>query len=84
MGQWQIVFFISAGVYIFCGTFYNAFGSGERQPWDNPMLDKPEPSSQQNGNYPLNVTVQAQTTDTITTTTTTPHANGNGVHESKQ
>lgn len=40
IGQWQIVFFIAAGVYIFCATFYNIFGSGVRQPWDNPMNDK--------------------------------------------
>lgn len=39
IGQWQIVFFIAAGVYIFCATFYNIFGSGVRQPWDNPMND---------------------------------------------
>lgn len=41
MGQWQIVFFIAAGVYIFCATFYNMFGSGQRQPWDNPLNDAP-------------------------------------------
>lgn len=39
MKQWQIVFFIAAGVYIFCATFYNIFASGERQPWDNPLKD---------------------------------------------
>ncbi|XP_067626518.1 putative inorganic phosphate cotransporter isoform X2 [Eurosta solidaginis] len=39
MGQWQIVFFIAAFVYIFCATFYNIFGSGERQWWDNPSND---------------------------------------------
>lgn len=36
MGQWQIVFFIAAFVYIICASFYNLFGSGERQWWDNP------------------------------------------------
>lgn len=35
MAAWQVVFFIAAGVYIFCATFYNLFGSGVRQPWDN-------------------------------------------------
>ncbi|KAH8372853.1 hypothetical protein KR009_006573 [Drosophila setifemur] len=40
MGQWQIVFFIAAFVYIICGTFYNIFGSGERQYWDNPEEDE--------------------------------------------
>ncbi|KAH8421058.1 hypothetical protein KR222_006591 [Zaprionus bogoriensis] len=44
MGQWQIVFFIAAFVYIICGTFYNIFGSGERQFWDNPENDEIKPS----------------------------------------
>lgn len=48
MAQWQIVFFIAAGVYIFCATFYNIFGSGVRQPWDNPMNDAPEEPLQLN------------------------------------
>lgn len=39
MGQWRIVFFIAAFVYIFTATFYNIFGSGTRQPWDNPDND---------------------------------------------
>lgn len=33
------MFFIAAGVYIFCATFYNLFASGERQVWDNPEND---------------------------------------------
>lgn len=37
---WREVFFISAGVYIICSTFYQIFGSGVRQPWDNPQKDK--------------------------------------------
>lgn len=79
MGQWQIVFFISAGVYIFCATFYNAFGSGERQPWDNPLLDEPAnaPIHPQNGGLPANQT-------TIPLQPQTTHANGNGVHETRQ
>lgn len=48
MAQWQIVFFIAAGVYIFCATFYNIFGSGVRQPWDNPLNDAPEEPLQAN------------------------------------
>lgn len=44
MAQWQIVFFIAAGVYIFCATFYNIFASGERQPWDNPLNDEVDPT----------------------------------------
>lgn len=45
MGQWKIVFFIAAGVYVFCATFYNIFGSGERQPWDNPATDDKDPTT---------------------------------------
>jgi hypothetical protein len=26
-------------VYVVCATFYLIFGSGERQPWDNPAND---------------------------------------------
>lgn len=49
MGQWQIVFFIAAAVYLFCGTFFNIFASGERQFWDNPANDEPIPSAIPNG-----------------------------------
>lgn len=45
MAQWKIVFFIAAGVYVFCATFYNIFGSGERQPWDNPATDDLDPTT---------------------------------------
>lgn len=45
MAAWQKVFFIAAGVYIFCATFYNVFGSGKRQPWDNPENDKIQPTT---------------------------------------
>ncbi|XP_013195802.1 putative inorganic phosphate cotransporter isoform X2 [Amyelois transitella] len=38
--QWRIVFYIAGGVYIFCATFYNIFGSGQRQEWDNPAQDE--------------------------------------------
>lgn len=34
-----MVFIISAAIYIVCATFYVIFGSGERQPWDNPDKD---------------------------------------------
>uniref|UniRef100_A0A1B6CD94 Putative inorganic phosphate cotransporter n=1 Tax=Clastoptera arizonana TaxID=38151 RepID=A0A1B6CD94_9HEMI len=37
---WREVFFISAGVYFVCSTVYQIFGTGERQPWDNPQKDK--------------------------------------------
>ncbi|XP_026299705.1 putative inorganic phosphate cotransporter isoform X4 [Apis mellifera] len=38
--KWRLVFMISAGVYIACATFYVIFGSGQRQPWDNPDKDE--------------------------------------------
>lgn len=31
--QWQVVFYISAGFYLFGSVFYSIFGSGEVQPW---------------------------------------------------
>lgn len=37
--QWRKVFYIAAGVYIFCASFYNVFGAGHRQEWDNPAED---------------------------------------------
>lgn len=37
-----MVFVISAIVYMVCALFYVAFGSGERQPWDNPEKDDKE------------------------------------------
>lgn len=40
MAAWQKVFFIAAGVYLFTATFYNIFGSGKRQVWDNPLEDE--------------------------------------------
>lgn len=50
MAQWRIVFCIAAAVYAFCATFYNIFGSGVRQPWDNPLLDDVDASAPiQNG-----------------------------------
>lgn len=66
MKQWQIVFFIAAGVYIFCATFYNIFGSGERQPWDNPATDNYDPTT----TTPINGAA-------ATTTTTLATTNGN-------
>lgn len=38
--KWRLVFMISAAVYIVCGIFYIIFGSGQRQPWDNPDKDE--------------------------------------------
>ncbi|XP_063536211.1 putative inorganic phosphate cotransporter isoform X4 [Cydia strobilella] len=37
--QWRKVFYIAGGIYIFAATFYNVFGSGRRQEWDNPAED---------------------------------------------
>ncbi|KAJ8676242.1 hypothetical protein QAD02_012028 [Eretmocerus hayati] len=37
--KWRIVFGLSAVVYVLCATFYTIFGSGKRQPWDNPERD---------------------------------------------
>ncbi|KAF7264752.1 hypothetical protein GWI33_022478, partial [Rhynchophorus ferrugineus] len=31
--QWQVVFFIAAGIYLFGALFYGLFASGELQPW---------------------------------------------------
>lgn len=33
------MFYIAGGIYIFAATFYNVFGSGRRQEWDNPAED---------------------------------------------
>lgn len=38
--QWRKVFYIAAAIYIICATFYNLFGSGRRQEWDNPADDE--------------------------------------------
>lgn len=89
MAQWQIVFFIAAGVYIGCATFYNAFGSGVRQPWDNPLNDAPTapasiPIRQING---TNNGVQAngvQRYATVQPSNGQTQLNGNGVRESTQ
>lgn len=88
MGQWKIVFFIAAGVYIACATFYNLFGSGVRQPWDNPSNDAPTvaaiPIRQING---TNNGVQAngvQHHATVPSSNGQTQLNGNGVRESTQ
>lgn len=46
--HWRIVFFIASAIYVFCATFYNIFGSGQRQPWDNPSRDE-ENEQKRNG-----------------------------------
>lgn len=40
MKAWGNVFLIAGGVYIGVATIYNFFGSGVRQPWDNPDNDE--------------------------------------------
>nr|CAD7267894.1 unnamed protein product [Timema shepardi] len=42
---WRVVFMISSGVYIVCSTIYLIFGSGVRQPWDDPSQDEPQEDS---------------------------------------
>ncbi|XP_001950194.2 putative inorganic phosphate cotransporter [Acyrthosiphon pisum] len=37
---WRVVFITSAVVYMVCCTVYLVFGSGTRQPWDNPSNDQ--------------------------------------------
>lgn len=88
MAQWQIVFFIAAFVYIACATFYNVFGSGVRQEWDNPSNDDPSgaiPIQQING---TNSEVPSNGLQSLATPTVlngqTHQTNGNGVRETTQ
>lgn len=39
MKAWGNVFLIAGCIYIAVATVYNFFGSGNRQPWDNPDND---------------------------------------------
>lgn len=41
--QWQKVFYISAGVFVFGWFIYLLFGSGELQSWNTPYKDVPVP-----------------------------------------
>ena len=38
--EWQTVFFICAGVYLFAFLFYAIFASGEEQDWAKSSSDK--------------------------------------------
>ena len=40
LSQWQIVFFLTAGVYTINNLFYLVFGTGEEQPWNQPKSTK--------------------------------------------
>lgn len=88
MDQWQKVFFIAAAVYIACATFYNLFGSGVRQEWDNPMNDAPAaaiPIHQINGNgIQANGVVHSSIAPALSNGQTQLNGNGNGVRESTQ
>lgn len=84
MKQWRIVFFIAAIVYIFCATFYNIFGSGKRQAWDNPLNDDPTKVPMQNIAHPVNTTTTLQIQTQNGHPQTQPQANGNGVYETRQ
>lgn len=87
MARWQVVFFIAAGVYIACATFYICFGSGDRQEWDNPSKDDPSagiPIRQINGTNNGVQTNGVHTTQTTTSTNGQTQINGNGVHETTQ
>ncbi|XP_048729077.1 sialin-like isoform X3 [Ostrea edulis] len=37
-GQWQIVFYISAAIYVTGCLFFNVFAKGEEQSWNNPEV----------------------------------------------
>ncbi|XP_065162158.1 putative inorganic phosphate cotransporter isoform X2 [Atheta coriaria] len=52
--KWQIVFVTAGGVYAVCCTIYLIFGSGERQPWDNPGDDEDTSSSRSTSCRPQN------------------------------
>ncbi|XP_029649434.1 sialin [Octopus sinensis] len=41
--EWQVVFYISAAVYIFGAIFYFLFASGEIQPWSQKCVSSTEP-----------------------------------------
>lgn len=40
MKAWGNVFLIAGSIYIAVATIFNFFGSGNRQPWDNPDNDE--------------------------------------------
>lgn len=82
MQQWRYVFFIAAIIYVFCATFYNIFGSGVRQPWDNPMLDDPSAMPMHNGvNGNANGNANGNTNGN---TSGQQQTNGNGLTETRQ
>ncbi|XP_064594982.1 vesicular glutamate transporter 2-like [Liolophura sinensis] len=38
-GEWQIVFYIAAGIYVLGTTIYGIFGAGRQQPWADMSTD---------------------------------------------
>ncbi|KAJ3654691.1 hypothetical protein Zmor_013864 [Zophobas morio] len=51
---WRKVFWIAAGIYVFCGLFFNIFASGEVQKWnDVKSTDKCESESEEKSNENL-------------------------------
>ncbi|XP_066250757.1 vesicular glutamate transporter 1-like [Euwallacea similis] len=40
--QWRIVFYITAGLYLFGALFYGTFATGRRQTWDEICLNRKE------------------------------------------
>lgn len=42
LSQWQIVFWISFGVFILTTIIYNIWGSGEEQPWNDLSFSSPK------------------------------------------
>ncbi|CAG4944311.1 unnamed protein product [Parnassius apollo] len=49
--QWQIVFYILAGTYVFGALCFVCFGSGELQPWNSPKAAEPNHKQEE---QPLN------------------------------
>lgn len=47
-GQWQIIFYVAAGIYVMGAVVYGIFASGDRQKWAEvplgyqPYLEDPE------------------------------------------
>lgn len=43
--QWNIVFYLSAAIYILGNLIFIIFGSTEIQPWNNPKTANPQKQS---------------------------------------
>lgn len=53
MGQWQIIFFTTAGVFLFGMIVYTLLGSGEEQSWNHAFDHKADVEKQKmNGAQP--------------------------------